>query len=362
MPTDFEDIKRQLLSGKKKPNVLPFGQGLSTGSTLLNLALTGNPLVGIPLGGIYLIVGDSRSGKTFLSLTSLAEASLDPKFTNYRFIFDNPEHGANMDLAHYFGKKMADRIEPPECDGSGRPVYSTTSESLYYHLDDAFEEGKPFIYVIDSMDALSSDEEQGKFLERKQAHRKGKQAAGSYGTGKARVNSANLRVVNNRLPESGSVVILISQTRANLGFGHQEKTRSGGLSLRFFAQWEFWSSVVGKIEREYNGRKRQIGSLCKLNVVKNRFTGWEGSIRLPIYRKQGIDDLGSMVEWLIDEGHWTKSGANVSAAEFDHKGSRDKLIAKIEDEGREEELRQLVAWVWQEIELASVVQRKKRYE
>jgi len=78
------DVKKALRR-KKKREKLSF---LSTGSTLLNLACTGKPYYGFAKGHYYFIVGDSVSGKTFLSLTCLAEASINPNFDNYRFIYD----------------------------------------------------------------------------------------------------------------------------------------------------------------------------------------------------------------------------------------------------------------------------------
>ena len=61
---------------------------VSTGSTLLNLACSDHPRIGFLMGGYYYLVGDSASGKTFLSLTCFAEACINPAFDNYRLIFD----------------------------------------------------------------------------------------------------------------------------------------------------------------------------------------------------------------------------------------------------------------------------------
>lgn len=355
MPTDFEDIKRQLLSGKKKPAATAPFQGLSTGSTLLNLACSGRSDVGFLPGTYVFLVGDSASGKSFLSLTCLAEAAMNPLFKSYRFIYDNAENGALMDIGRFFGQEVARRLEVA--------TISDTLEGFFYNLDDAFTEARPFIYVLDSMDCLTTEEETDKFAEGKQASRTGKQVAGSYGTSKAKANSAGIRRIIPKLKDTGSILIIISQTRDNIGFGAQfnPKTRSGGHALRFYCHLELWSSIRSRIKKTVRGKERQLGIVCKAEVKKNRLTGRERSVEIPILHSSGIDDLGSCVDYLIDEGHWAKSGANVTAGEFDHKGSRDKLIARIEDEGREPELRQLVAKVWTDIETACTVSRKPRY-
>lgn len=355
MTSDFAEIKRQLLSGKKK-SMEVVRKGLSTGSTLLNLACSGQADVGFLPGTYVFLVGDSASGKSFLSLTCLAEAALNPSFKNYRFIYDNAENGALMDIGKFFGQETARRLETA--------TISNTLEGFFYNLDDAFTEARPFIYVLDSMDCLTTEEETDKFSEGKQASRAGKQATGSYGTSKAKANSAGIRRIIPKLKDTGSILIIISQTRDNIGFGSQfnPKTRSGGHALRFYATLEIWSSIRVRIKKTVRGKERQLGIICKAEVKKNRLTGRERSVEIPILHSSGIDDLGSCCDYLIDEGHWSKSGVNVAAGEFDHKGSRDKLIAKIEDEGREQELRQLVVQVWTEIELASHVPRKRRYD
>ena len=56
---------------------------LSTGSTMLNLALTDNPYGGYPKGCLVNVVGDSSSGKTFLCLNTLAEAVCSSAFEKY---------------------------------------------------------------------------------------------------------------------------------------------------------------------------------------------------------------------------------------------------------------------------------------
>jgi hypothetical protein len=159
-----EEIKKKLLEKKEKPH-LNYKNGLSTGSTLLNLACTGRSDVGFLPGAYYFFVGDSASGKTFITLTCMAEASINPKYDNYKFIYDNVEGGAKMDIVKFFGKKTVKKlIDPPFTEGP-----SNTIEDFYYNLDEAANDHAPFIYVLDSMDSLSSSEEIEKFEEKKKA-------------------------------------------------------------------------------------------------------------------------------------------------------------------------------------------------
>ena len=366
---------RNKLKAKKKPPIKR-SDFVSTGSTLLNLACTGWPECGFAKGKYYFIVGDSISGKTFLSLTCLAEASVNKHFDNYRFIYDNAEGGALMDIKRFFGKAVFERMEPPSWERDRcweednpedfttiEPSYSSTIEEFYYHVDDAIRKGKPFIYILDSMDSLTSKPEAVKFDQHKKAHKKGKQAPGSYGDGKAKINAGNLRRLLKPLDTMGSILIIINQTRDNIKkFSFEKKTRSGGHALRFYATIELWSSVESIIKRTIRDKKRQTGIWCKIQIKKNRITGKERTIVLPIYHSFGIADVDSCVDFLVKEGHWKKQGGKVIAPELDFKGMTEKLVRYIEAEGFEKDVRDMVVTVWNEIEKACAVKRKRRYD
>jgi RecA/RadA recombinase len=354
-----KDAKKKLTKKKAKNKKLTGKDFLSTGSTLLNLASTGRPYRGFMKGKYYFVVGDSSSGKTFLILTCLAEAGINPDFSDYRFIYDNGEDGALMDIEKFFGKAVKKRMEAPSYDKKV-PVYSETIEEFYYNVDDALKINKPFIYILDSMDVLSSKDEAGKFDEGKTAHRRGKKVAGSYGDGKAKKNSAGLRRLIAPLRASGSILIILSQTRDNIGFGFEKKTRSGGKALRFYATLEIWSSVKKKIMKTVKGKPRQVGIQCQLQTKKNRITGKEHKVVVPIYNSFGFDNTGSCVDYLIDENHW-KGDKKIDAKEFGIKGTKDKIIKHIEDNDMEKDLIGIVGDVWCAIEVACRLKRKPRY-
>lgn len=355
-----EEIENLLRAPKKEPPIKN-SDWLSTGSTILNLACSGNARGGFAKGKYHFLVGDSASGKTWLSLTCLAEAAINPEFDKYRFIYDNSEDGALMDIGRFFGDKVAERMESPSVDKDGDPVHSSTVEEFYYNVDDAILEDQPFIYILDSMDSLSSRAEQEKFNEQKAAARKGNKTSGSYGDGKAKTNSSHLRKILPHLRKSKSILIVINQTRDNIGFGFETKTRSGGHALRFYAHLEIWSSIAGKMKKNVRGQDREIGINAKVRVRKNRFTGRLREIQIPLYHSFGIDDVGSCVDYLIDEKYWIKTKQTINAKDFDITATREKLIAQIQERNLESEVSSLVETVWNEIEAECAVSRKQRY-
>lgn len=361
-----ESIKARLRPAKRE-EAKPLH--LSTGLTLLNLACSGRASDGIPAGHFILLVGDSQAGKSVLLRQMMAEVANDPRFKDYRIIDDNPERGMLMNVRKFFGKRLVERTEEPPAGTSA------TLEQMYDNVADAVADGRPFFYGLDSEDALPPEVEIKKAKadrgSRRNAKRKGTEdeMSGSYGTAKAKLNSSSLRMAHNGLAATGSIFVMIKQTRQNIGFGSQfnPKTRSGGNALTFYATCEVWFSVAGKIKRKVRGKQRNVGSYLKITVKKNRVSGKDQSVVIPFYRTHGFDEVGSMIDWLVEERHWKgnepKDGPRtVVAPEFGWDGTREELTAKIELEGREKELRALVVETWNEIEEACLVTRKARYQ
>lgn len=340
---------------------------VSTGCTLLNLAISEHPLCGFMKGKYYFLVGDSTSGKTFFSMTCFAEACQNPAFKDYRLIYNNPEDGMLMDVERLFGFSVAHRIEPPAVDSDGMPVHSETIEEFYYHVDDALEDGRPFFMILDSMDALDSVADKKKFDEKKKAHKKGnKETAGSYGMAKAKANSTGLRQVVGKLRSSGSILIIISQTRDNVdAFSFEKKTRSGGRALKFYATVEIWTSLAGQIKKTVRKKPRLIGNKIQLRVKKNRITGRLHTVTTAIYPSYGVDDIGSNIDYLLDEGWWRKSGQTINAKGLfgGIKATRPKLISMLGESPRAvRKLQRIVGQCWAEIQAACDLNRNARYE
>ena len=357
MPVNVKKIKKQLSPVKKKT---PAPDRISTGSTLLNLAVSGNPDEAFSKGQFILFVGDSQAGKSWLALQIMAEASCSRTFDQHELIHDNPERGTLMDIARYYGIKLANRIRPPSPSGPSRFL-----EEFYDHVDDAVKAGKPFVYVLDSEDALKSEQEWKKSAVNKSIRRgtrKG-EIKGDYGDGKAKKNSSGLRMAHNDVADTGSLLIMIKQTRDNIGIDaeYNPKTRSGGRALTFYASCEVWFSVKGKIRKSIRGKNRVIGTILRIHVKKNRVAGRDRTVDLHFYPTVGIDDTGSCVGFLVEEAHWKETKGKLIAPEFDFMGSQEDLVKKIEAEGWENDLKKIVAGVWTDIESACTVERKNRY-
>jgi hypothetical protein len=208
---------------------------------------------------------------------------------------------------------------------------------------------------------LESDAEDAKFKENKKKFEKGNKAVGSFGDGKAKIHSSLLRKIVSLLEQTKSLLVIISQTRDNLGFGFETKTRSGGRALKFYARFEVWSSVVQKLKKKVNDKDRKIGIIAKLECKKNHITGMQWSVNTPIYWSAGVDDVGSCVDYLVEEGHWKVTKGLIHAPEFGLKLNRENLVHKIETHGTEDKLRKVCKKIWSGVMNECLIVRKQRY-
>lgn len=362
---DTDNVKAKLRCKRDKPKPVPARRLLSTGATRLDLACANSAVGGIAMGSYVYLVGDSDSGKTWLTMSCLAEAAINRRFDEYRFIYDPAEGGAQMDIEYYFGKGVKKRMIHPEYDEDGVGTHSAYVEDFYINLDRHLGLG-PCIYILDSMDSLNPRVDDKKFDTDAEDIEAGKDTSGTWGTAKAKLNSVSLRRVIPKLRKTGSILIIISQTRDRIGFGAQfnPKTRAGGRALKFYADLEVWCSVKGHLSKTVRGKKRAVGNTVLCKVKRSRITGRMAETTLPIYHEFGIDNIGSMVEYLVEEKHWGKAKGSsvIKATDFEFSGSLDKIVKQIEENDLEAELKVLVRKVWREIINASRVERTRRYK
>ena len=298
---------------------------VATGSTLLNLAMSDLRCGGYRLGKMVNTIGDSSSGKTLLALTGFAEMARRKRFDDYRFVFDDIEAANQFDIPALLGDRVADR---------------DTIEDFEANFMDLLDGGRPFFYIQDSFDALTSDDDLERAKERVKARRAGKDVKGSYGMAKPKFISSMLSRVVRKLDGTGSVAVIISQTRDNINpMSFAKKTRSGGRALKFYAGHEMWLAIAKTLKKG----DKAVGIICRIKITKNKSTGKIREIQFPIYYDYGIDDMGSCVDWMVAEGHWT--GKTKIKSDFGEM-SRAKLIRHIEDNDMEVELQRAVAKAW----------------
>ena len=355
-----KDISKQILnknnSNKKviEDNII----FIPTPSTLLNCSCTDSYNKGLKGGTIVNIIGDSSSGKSILALSILAEMNKYSKFDNYRFIYDDVENANSFDMEYLFGSETADRIEPPAVNEDDEDLPSDTIEDFHCNISDVIDKEIPFVYILDSFDALDSEQDQDKIKEMKKAKKENKKAKGSYGMSKPKKASEILRNIKSGLSSTDSILIVISQTRDNIDpTSFEKKTRSGGKALKFYCTHEIWLAMAGKIK----SKDRVIGNKVKAKITKNKITGKVREVSFPIFYDYGVDDIRSCIEFMEKETFWKKKKLTIQAKELKIEGTQSKLIKQIENKNLENKLSKIVGKRWLEIEESLKLNRKSKY-
>ena len=333
---------------------------LSLGCPLLNLAVSGDYRQGLIAGTYMFYVGDSQSGKTLATLTQLAEAANNPEFDDYELWHINAEVGSFFDFELFFGSKAAARIQvmnPP----AGKAMLL---EAVYDFIEAKIAAGIKIVAVIDSMDALSTEQLEKHIKECAKAREAGKDIPGSYGDGKAKINSERLKRIISMIWDSGSILTSISQIRDNVGGGlyDPKKIRSGGHAIKFGGSVEIWTTPGRKMTKEVHGKERIVGMKPVFNIKKNRVNGRERTVIIPIIPDVGMDAVGAAVDFLLEEKVWTISGGRIVCPLYDKGYYREDLIRKIEDDNRETELYDAMQVAWDDVESQLTITRKSRYQ
>jgi hypothetical protein len=336
---------------------------------MLNLAMSDSVNGGWPLGRISTLPGQSSAGKTVEVLSTFCEACLDSRFNEYNLFYDDVERRCDFHFDKLF-PPLTDRLMTPSgllykdlqnhLDESG---ISTTIQDLRNRMLMLKKEGKPFIYIADSLDSFSSDEELDKELKRALAAAKSPEAAnkiaGSFNAEKAKITGQILRMINDLVANTNSVFILTQQLRQRMNpmFGQAKWVTSGGEAPYFYSHVRPYLSKIGSIKDL--GCKTGVNTRCSMD--KNSVTGKLRDIEFDIYYDMGIDDIGSMVSFLLEQKHW-KSGSWIDADDLGlRENGKSKLIQKIEELNLELKLKRIVQKVWDEREKSLQLNRKSRY-
>jgi RecA/RadA recombinase len=336
---------------------------------MLNLAFSDSIRGGWPLGRINTLPGQSAAGKTVLVLSTFCEAALDSRFDEYELIYDDVERRCDFNMGKLF-PPLIDRLQTPSGmmysnlkDKSDESGISVTIQDLRNRMLLLKKNRKKFVYIADSLDSFSSDEELEKEMRRAIASAKSADAAnkiaGSFNAEKAKILGQIMRMINDVVADTDSLFILTQQLRQKMNPmpGQSPWITSGGESPYYYSHVRPYLSKKGF----HKEKGCKIGVVSQVRMDKNSITGKLRDVEFDIYYDLGIDDIGSQVSFLIDQGHW-KSGAWITADDLELKeNGKDKLIRKIEEMGYEGKLRRIVQSVWNEREESLLLNRKSRY-
>ncbi len=319
----------------------------SSGCAGMDAALSG----GWPLGRVSNIVGDKSSGKTLLAIEACANFA--HTFRDGLIYYREAEAAFDESYAQALGLPVG-RVEFTGKDYSDKKPWKMETVEDFYDdcvrvLDGA--KGRPVLYILDSLDALSDDAEMKREI-----------GEGSYGGSKPKKLGELFRRLVQRIEEGRLHLMVISQLRdkLNVTFG-EKQTRSGGKALDFYASHIVWLAETGKIKQTKDKVERVTGVDVRARVKKNKVGLAFREFAYPILFGYGIDDLTANVEWLLEVGAGARLRDELEISEGGYKVRLTNVRNKGGDEARElrAKLRAMLFAEWQKIEQKFLPQSSK---
>lgn len=251
---------------------------ISTGSLSLDIALG---IGGLPCGRIVEIFGPESSGKTTLTLQTIAEAQKQGKTC----AFIDAEHALDPIYAAKLGVKVEDLlVSQPD-----------TGEQALEICDMLVRSGAVDVIIVDSVAALTP-----------KAEIEGEMGDSHVGL-QARLMSQALRKLTGNIKNANCLCIFINQIRMKIGvmFGNPETT-TGGNALKFYASVRLDIRRTGAIK----DGDEIVGNETRVKVVKNKVAPPFKQADFQIMYGAGISkeseliDLGVKCKLIDKSGAW----------------------------------------------------------
>lgn len=250
---------------------------ISTGSSILDLAISNRPHGGLPVGRMIEFNGLEGTGKSLLAAHVVADTQ---KRGGVAVVIDT-ENAAAPAFWASLGVNLKNLLY----------VQSETVEDIFAKMEDMIaivrksNKDRILTIIVDSVAAASTK------VEQESDHGKD-----GYATGKSIIISKAMRKITNMIGRQKVLIIFTNQLRQNLNamaFGDKWIV-SGGKALAYHCSVRVRLNNTGKLKRGDD----VIGNKCKAVVVKNRMGPPHRNAMFDIYFDSGIADYASWLEVL----------------------------------------------------------------
>ena len=297
---------------------------ISTGSSILDLAISNRPNGGIAVGRITEINGLESSGKSLIGTHILAETQKKGGLA----VYIDTETSVSREWLETIGIDVQNLLY----------LHVETVEDIFECIENIVtkiresDRDRLVTILVDSLAAASTKVEMEADFDKD-----------GWATAKAIVISKAMRKITQMVGRERVALVFTNQLRQKLGvmFG-DPWTTSGGKALPFHSSTRIRLKNMGQIK---DTKKNTLGMKARAQIIKNRLGPPLRHADFNLYFDSGIDDKGSWLQVMKDHklvkvaGAWYTLDYNGEDIKFQSKDFSKKLE---EVDGLEEHLYNLI--------------------
>ena len=289
----------------EEENPADISDWISTGSSMLDLAISNRPHGGLPVGKMVEFNGLEGTGKSLVSAHICAETQ---RKGGIAVVLDT-ENAAAPEFWKSLGVDLKNLLY----------VQTDTVEDIFENMEKMIgivrksNKDRILTLIVDSVAAAST-----------KAELESDHGKDGFATGKSIIISKAMRKITNMIGKQKVLTVFTNQLRQNLNamaFGDKWVV-SGGKALAYHCSVRVRLNNAGKLKKG----EEIIGNECKAVVIKNRMGPPQRQANFDIYFDSGIADYGSWIKVLKDQNLIKQGGAYYTYKKND--GSEWKFQSK----------------------------------
>jgi recombination protein RecA len=294
---------------------------ISTGSSILDLAISNRPHGGLPVGKMIEFNGLEGTGKSLVSAHVVADTQ---KKGGVAVVIDT-ENAAAPEFWKSLGVDLS-KLLYVQCE---------TVEDIFAQMEKMIaivrksNKDRILTIIVDSVAAAST-----------KAELESDHGKDGFATGKSIIISKAMRKITTMIGRQKVLTVFTNQLRQNLNamaFGDKYVV-SGGKALAYHCSVRVRLNNTGKLKKA----EEVIGNECKAVVIKNRMGPPQRQANFEIYFDSGIADYSSWIKVLKENNIIKQGGAYYSYRKDDGTEwkfqSKDFVLTMQSDTALKEEL------------------------
>ena len=302
---NFKDMKVAYFLDGSDTTPTDIKEFISTGSTMLDLAISNRPDGGIAVGRITELNGLESSGKSLIGAHILAETQKKGGGA----VYIDTETAVSTEFLEAIGLDVESMLY----------LHLETVEDIFSAIEEIVakvresDKDRLVTILVDSLAAATTKVELEAEFDKD-----------GWATSKAIILSKAMRKITQMIGRQKIALVFTNQLRQKLGvmFG-DPWTTSGGKALPFHASTRIRLKNVGQIKDKKNNT---IGMKMKAQVIKNRLGPPMRHADFELYFESGIDNEGSWLQMMKAHKLVKQGGAWYTMN--DHNGKEIKFQSK----------------------------------